>query len=139
MITRAKKENSLFSIHNPVGVKLLTRLRLQLSHLNEHKFRHGFEDTISRMCSCNIEIESNEHFHLRCHFYSSQRLELSDKLNKINSSLVKLSAKDQVNILLNGYSSKKKTISLNEDNIKLVINFLIESGRFDRPLISFNQ
>ena len=33
-----EKENSFFSIHNPVGVKLLTHLRLQLSHLNEHKF-----------------------------------------------------------------------------------------------------
>ena len=29
MITTEKKENSLFSIHNPVGVKLFTRLRLQ--------------------------------------------------------------------------------------------------------------
>ena len=91
------------------------------------------------MCSCNAEIESNEHFLLRCHFYSFQRLELFDKINKINSSFLKFSAKDQVNILLYGYSSKKKTVSLNEDIIKLVINFLIESGRFDRPLISFNQ
>ena len=65
MIITEKKENSLFSIHNPVGVKLLTRLRLQLSHLNEHKFRHGFEDTIIIMCLCNTEIESNEHFLLR--------------------------------------------------------------------------
>ena len=133
MIITEKKKNS-------VGVKHLTRLRLQLSCLNEHKSRHGFEDTISPMCSCNTEIESNEHFLLRCHFYSSQRLELFNKLNKINSSFFKLSAKDQVNILLYGYSSKKKkTISLNEDIIKLVINILIESGRFDRPLISFNQ
>ena len=138
MIITEKKKNYLFSIHNPVGVKHLTRLRLQLSNLNEHKFRHGFEDKISPMCSCNAEIESNEHFLLRCHFYSSQRLELFDKLNKINSSFFKLSAKDQVNILLYGYSSKKP-ISLNEDIIKLVINFLIESGRFDRPLISFKQ
>ena len=88
------------SIHNPVGVKLLTRLRLQLSRLNDHKFRHGFEDAISPMCSCNREIESNEHFLLRYHFYSSQRLELFDKRNNINSSFLKLSAKDQVNILL---------------------------------------
>ena len=29
-------------MHDPVGVKLLTRLRLQLSHPNEHKFRHDF-------------------------------------------------------------------------------------------------
>ena len=60
-----KKENFLFSIHNPVGVKLLARLRLQLSHLNGPKFRHGFEDTISPMCSYNTEIESNEHLLLR--------------------------------------------------------------------------
>ena len=138
MIITEKRENSLFSIHNPVGVKLLTRLRLQLSHLTEHTFRHDFEDTISHMCSCNARIESNEHFLLRCHFYSSQRLELFDKLNKINSSFFKLSAKDQVNILLYGYSSEKP-ISLSGDIIKLVINFLIESGRFDRPLTSFNQ
>ena len=104
MIFTEKKENSLFSINNPVGVKLLTRLRLQLSLLNEHKFGHGFEDTISPMCSCNTKIESNEHFLLRCHFYPFQRLEVFDNLNKINSSFFELSAKDQVNIFLYGYS-----------------------------------
>ena len=114
MIITEKKENSLSSIYNPVGVKLPTRLRLQSSHLNEHKFRNGFEmkirneDTISPMCSCNVEIENNEHLLLRYHFYSSQRLELFDKINKINSSFFKLSGKDQVNILLYGYSSNKK-------------------------------
>ena len=100
MMITEKKKNSLFSIHNLVGVKLLTRLRLQLSHLNEYKFSYGFEDTISPMCSCNTEIESNEHFLLRCHFYSSQGLEHFVNLNKINSSFFKLNAKDQVNILL---------------------------------------
>ena len=60
MIITEKMENAFFSIHNPVGVKLLACLRLQLSHLNEHKFRHGFGYmiTISPMCSCNMEIES---------------------------------------------------------------------------------
>ena len=43
-----KEENSLFSIHIPVGVKILTRLWLQLSHLNEHKFRDGFEEYKNR-------------------------------------------------------------------------------------------
>ena len=61
MIITAKKENSLFSIHNPGGVKLLTRPRLHLSHLNEHKFRHGFEDKIvlcvhTILISCKINI-----------------------------------------------------------------------------------
>ena len=38
--------NSIFDIHNPLGIKLLTRLRLGLSHLREHKFRHCFQDTL---------------------------------------------------------------------------------------------
>ena len=88
MIITEKMEGFLFSVDNPVGVNLLTRLRLQLSCLNEHKFRHG---CISPMCSCNTEIESKEHFLLRCPFYSSQRLELFDNLNKINSSFFRLS------------------------------------------------
>ena len=135
IIITEKKGNCLFSIHNPVGVKLLARLRLQLIRLMEHKFRHGFGYTISET---QIESKKHEHFLLHCHFYSSQRLELFDNLNRINSSFFKLVAKDQVNISLYGYSLNNP-ISLNEDIIKLVIDFLIKSGRFDCPLIKFNQ
>ena len=35
--------SSVFNCHNLRGVKLLTRLRLGLSHLREHKFKHGFQ------------------------------------------------------------------------------------------------
>ena len=31
--------DSYFNIHNPVGLKALIRLRVGLSHLNEHKFK----------------------------------------------------------------------------------------------------
>ena len=34
--------NSVFEINNPYGSKLLTRLRLGLSHLRYPKFRHSF-------------------------------------------------------------------------------------------------
>ena len=34
-----KLENSLYNVHDPVGVKLLSRLRLKFTHLNEHKSR----------------------------------------------------------------------------------------------------
>ena len=54
-----KKRKILFSIHNLLGVKLLRYLRLQLSHLNEYTFRHGFEDTVSPMRSCITEIEND--------------------------------------------------------------------------------
>ena len=42
-------------MHDPVGVKLLTRLRLQFRHHNEHKFRHNFKDCVSPMCDCETE------------------------------------------------------------------------------------
>ena len=62
MIVIEKKENSLFSVYDHLGVKLPTRLRLQFSHLKEHKFTHGFGGTASPMCGCNAEIEDTEHF-----------------------------------------------------------------------------
>ena len=43
--------SSAFRCHNPKGVKLLTRLRLVLSHLWEHKFKHGFLDSLNPICS----------------------------------------------------------------------------------------
>ena len=48
--------NSTYIIHNPVGIRLLTRLHLTLSHLNEHKFRHNFADCMNPLCSCSIKV-----------------------------------------------------------------------------------
>ena len=45
---------SLFSIHNPQDVKLLSRLRLNFSHLNEHKFSHNFKERVSTMCGSEL-------------------------------------------------------------------------------------
>ena len=38
---------SIFNIHNPYAIKLLTRFRLGLGHLRDHKFRHCFQDTLN--------------------------------------------------------------------------------------------
>ena len=60
---------SIFKIHDPLGIKFLIRLRLGLSHLNEHRFRHNFQDCLNRLCSCSLEVESNTHFFLHCHHF----------------------------------------------------------------------
>ena len=65
--------NSVFNCHNPRGVKLLTRLRLGLSHLREHKFKHGFQDSLNPICSCGNDIETLAHFLLHCPHYSHER------------------------------------------------------------------
>ena len=48
----------IYNIHNPIGIKFLTRLCLGPSHLREHKFNHNFEDCINPLCSCSLESES---------------------------------------------------------------------------------
>ena len=40
------QERSLFSIHDQTGVEVLMRLQLKFSYLNEHKFRHNFNDAL---------------------------------------------------------------------------------------------
>ena len=54
--------SSLFSIHHPVGVKLLVRLRLGFSHLREHRFRHNFHDTMNPLCFCSLEAEATSDY-----------------------------------------------------------------------------
>ena len=128
----------MFYICDPLGVKLLTRLRLQFSHLNEHKFRHGFNDTVDPFCACENGIETTEHFYLRCHFYSAQRKELFKSLEKLDPYFLKLNPKNQVLVLLYG-SQINHYKSFNRDILKNVIIYVKATARFDRPLINVNQ
>ena len=70
------KENSVFAIHDTKVLKLLTRLRLNFSHLDEHKFRRGFKDIVDPMCKCGLETETTLHLLLRCRLYSTIRTKL---------------------------------------------------------------
>ena len=66
------KENSVFGAYDIYGVKLLTRLGLRFSHLNEHKFRHNFNDTINPMCNCGAATEATIHLLLCWRLHSVQ-------------------------------------------------------------------
>ena len=46
--------------HNPTGIKLLIRLRFGLSHLNEHRFNHKFQNCINPKCICSSENVSRQ-------------------------------------------------------------------------------
>ena len=90
------------------------------------------------MCEYNAEIEDTEHFLLRCHFYSIQRFELFNNINKVDPSFTQLDTKEQVNIVLYSYPPNKCNV-LNQDIIKSVINLYKKSRCFDKSLISLNK
>ena len=86
----------------------------------------------------SAEIEDTEHFLLRCHFYPIPKFGFFNNINKADPSFTQLYTKEQVNGLLYGYPPNKSN-ALNQDIIKVLINFLKKSGGFDKSLISLNQ
>ena len=67
------KNNTIFGIHDPSGLRYLFQLRLSLSPLRSHKFRHNFADTPSEICRCNQGIEDTNHFLFSCPDYATPR------------------------------------------------------------------
>ena len=59
---------------------MITRLRLGLSHLRDHKLKHSFQDCLNPICSCGIEVETTAHFLLHCPNYLHERKTLLDKI-----------------------------------------------------------
>ena len=66
----------VLGIHDPRGLSYLSQIRVGLSRLNFHKFKHNFRDTIDPMCPTNDGIEDTEHFLLLCPSFDVQRRHL---------------------------------------------------------------
>ena len=87
-------QNPIYNIHDPMGIKYLSRLRLGLSHLNDHKFIHNFQDCLNPLCPRSLEVESTIHYFLHCHYYNDIHKTLLDTVKKItNISVSNLSDK----------------------------------------------
>ena len=106
------KQKSLFAIHDPAGVTLLSRLQLKFSHLNEHKFRHNFKDALSPMYDCGSETEVTDHFFLCCPFLAINRQKLLNDLLKLDPSLRNLKDELLLDIILYGSGKYKGTVNL---------------------------
>ena len=124
--------NSIFGIHNPKGIQLLTRLRLGFSHLREHKFRHGFNDIVDALCPCGQEVETTSHFFLRCQNFDEHRAVLMNELLKIDPDIHLLDEISMTNLLL--YGNKNFSNITNSQIIKNSIDYIISSNRFDESL-----
>ena len=78
---------SIFNIHNPYGIKLLTRLRLGLSHLRGRKFWHYFQDTLNPLCNFGNDTETATHFFLHCPSFHTPRQTLLNNIRTNNSNV----------------------------------------------------
>ena len=122
----------IYNIFDPTGLKLLTRLRVNLSHLRAHKFHHNFLDTLNPLCSCSLEIESTSHYLLRCPFYTHIRGTLLENITDIIGDISDYSDDKLTNLIL--YGDSIYSIEVNSNILKNTLIFLKSSERFDIPL-----
>ena len=83
--------NQVFNVDSNEGIKFLARIRLELSHLADHRFRHNFHDCVNPISSCSQAIETSTHFLLHCSNYHCARQILFRKVKKqkSNSTILK--------------------------------------------------
>ena len=124
--------NSIFGCYNLIGVKLLTRLRLELSHLREHKFMHGFQDTLNPLCRCGKEGETTFHLLLSGPNYSDERLTLLSKIRNTNPNILENTNSQTTQLFL--YGDKNFTASTNFVILSSTIEYILATKRFDEPL-----
>ena len=126
--------NSIFDIYNLHGIKLLIRLRLDLNYFNEHKFKHGFNDTINPICICVDDIESINYFFLHCPEYFEARQTLFGNIQSIDKMLLSQNESSLTHSLL--YGDPKHNSKVNAFILNLATEFILSSGRFNGPLFN---
>ena len=124
------KKASYFGIRDHDHIRYLTMLRMELSPLRDHKFRHGFLDTSNNAClACKVK-EDTEHFLLFCKSYSLSRTILMQNISNIlELDVSSLPRRLMVNILLfgkEGIPDIKNNLILNH-----VIKYIVKSKRLD--------
>ena len=84
----------------PKGLTFLTRLRLSLSHLYEHRFQKNFQDCANPLCFCSSEIEDTSHYLLHCHHFSHHRVVLINSVKSICDNFHSMSDNVKEDLLL---------------------------------------
>ena len=123
---------SVFGIHDPKGLSYLTQLRVGLSKLNFHKFKHNFRDTVNPMCPTSDGIEYTEHFLLLCPSFDVQRQDLLAEIAELLRPVVQIAdpSNDALTQLLL-YGDNDLSNNLNRSILELTLSFIHETGRFD--------
>ena len=117
--------NSTFKRDNPREIKLLSRLKLGLSHLREHKFKHSFQDSLNTFCSCGKgEVKTSSHYLFQCSNYLEERLALLNTIKNIEMSTLQQSDSKFTGVLLFGDTSfdKNKNTFIIDATIDYIIS-----------------
>ena len=124
--------NSVFKCHNPQGIKFLTRLRPGLSHLQVHKLKHSFQESLNPLCKCGFDVESTSHFLLHCPISNNEGSSLLSTIGNIDCKL--LENTDSSLTQTRKYGNPSLDINTNLLILNSAIDFILSTKRFEEAL-----
>ena len=111
---------------NKIGNKLLTRIRVGRSYLNDHSYQ--IQMTPSPKCACLFSRESPLHYFLDCTLYTEERRTMIGVLEQYLPKFNTYTKNKKLDIICNGFD--KDNIELFKTNVTLqytVQNFIIKT------------
>ena len=116
-----------YAVFNPSLLRYLYQLRLGLSRLRHHKYRHNFSDTPSGLCLCKNGVEDTSHFLLTCPFYASHRKALFSTVENIirNKNISKTLKSSDLFL----YGDPSLSLSDNQSIISATLEYINKTNR----------
>ena len=118
-----------YSKGSKLGNTLLTRIRLERSDLNLHKFTVGHSE--SPECLCHFKQESSQHYLLDCFLYSSERQTLFDRVEHFIPNFNRFSKSRKYEILVRGIKPDDPYFYTTNTTLALAVqSFIFRTKRF---------
>ena len=127
-------KNTLFGSYNLKRIKYLTRLRVGLSHLDEHKLKNNFQDTLNPFCICGSDAENPCQFLLHCPNFLTERNTFLNKITNIESNILYQADATITKKLL--FGNPKYSNEINLQTLNASIEFILTSKKSDEPLLN---
>ena len=125
--------NSFFNCHNPKAIICLSRIRLGLYHLCEHKFKHSFQGTLIPICACGLDIETTCHYLISCPIFNAELNTLLSNIRQITPSIFNLNHSQIAHVFLYGDSSLKN--ETNTEILNSTMNYILSTKRFEGSIL----
>ena len=123
------KKYKHFSKGSKIGNSLLTRVRLERSELNLHKFSIGQID--SPECSCHAKNESSIHYLTECFLYSSERQTLYNLVEHYVPQFKTMNKNRKYEVLVLGIDPANSDFLQTNTTISIAVQkFIFETKRF---------
>ena len=118
-----------FGKGSKIGNRLLTRIRLERSDLNSHKFTIGQSE--SSECLCHSKYESSQHYLIECFLFSCERQTLINQVEHFIPNFKTFSKSLEYKILVMGINADDPDFNRTNTSISIAVqNFILKTKRF---------